>query len=173
VRTVSGLAEEIEPHIPALRRYAWALIRNQDAADDLVQDCLERAIGRWYLRRGDVNLRAWLFTILRNIFLNDQRRRNRRGPHLDLDDADGHASPDPGGERTLIARDALTALDRLSEEQRSLLLLIAVEDFSYEEAAELFKVPIGTIMSRLHRARAELRRQIEEGTRVTTLRRVK
>ncbi len=63
---MSDLAAEIERHIPALRRYAWALLRNQDAADDLVQDCLERALGRWHLRRRDASTRAWLFTVLRN-----------------------------------------------------------------------------------------------------------
>jgi RNA polymerase sigma-70 factor (ECF subfamily) len=169
---VSDPAAEIEPHIPALRRYAWALLRNQDAADDLVQDCLERALGRWHLRRRDANSRAWLFTILRNLFLNGRRQNIRRGPHLGYDEADGHPSADPGGERALIARDALQTLDALPEEQRSLLLLIGVEDLSYAEAAAVFDVPTGTIMSRLSRARAELRRLVEGGSRVT-LRRVK
>jgi RNA polymerase sigma factor (sigma-70 family) len=169
---VSGLAAEIEPHIPALRRYAWALLRDQAAADDLVQDCLERAIGRWHLRRRDGNPRAWLFSILRNQFLNDLRQRGRRGAHVEYKDADGHAAPDADGERTLMVRDALQALYALSEEQRSLLLLIGVEDFSYQEAADLFGVPVGTIMSRLSRARENLRKVIEGGTRMT-LRRVK
>jgi RNA polymerase sigma factor (sigma-70 family) len=169
---VSNLAAEIEPHIPALRRYAWALLRNQDAADDLVQDCLERALGRWHLRRHDADLRAWLFTILRNQYLNNVRERNRRGPHVEFQESDGHTSADGDGERNLMGRDALQALNALPEEQRSLLLLIAVEDFSYQEAARLFGVPTGTIMSRLNRARANLRKVIEGGARMT-LRRVK
>jgi RNA polymerase sigma factor (sigma-70 family) len=169
---VTDLAAEIEPHIPALRRYAWALLRNQDAADDLVQDCLERALGRWHLRRQDANPRAWLFTILRNLYLNNVRERNRRGPHVEFQESDGHASADGDGERNLMGRDALNALNALPEEQRSLLLLIAVEDFSYQEAAILFGVPTGTIMSRLNRARANLRKVIEGGARMT-LRRVK
>ena len=166
------LAAEIEPHIPALRRYAWALVRNQDAADDLVQDCLERALGRRHLRRRDADLRAWLYTILRNLHLNNVRTRNRRGPHVEFQEADNQTSADGDGERNLIVRDALRAIDDLPEEQRSLLLLIAVEDFSYQEAADLFGVPTGTIMSRLSRARANLRNLIESGSRMT-LRRVK
>jgi RNA polymerase sigma factor (sigma-70 family) len=169
---VSDLAAEIEPHIPALRRYAWALLRDQDAADDLVQDCLERAVGRWHLRRRDGNARAWLFTILRNLHLDNVRRIVRRGPHVEYQDADGHTSPDADGERTLIVRDALQALNALSEEQRSLLLLVGVEEFSYQEAANLFGVPLGTIMSRLSRARENLRKVIDGGARMT-LRRVK
>jgi RNA polymerase sigma factor (sigma-70 family) len=169
---VSDLAAQIEPHIPALRRYAWALLRNQDAADDLVQDCLERALGRWHLRRRDANPRAWMFTILRNLYLNDVRERKRRGLHVEFQETDGHVSGELDGERNLMGRDALYALNALPEEQRSLLLLIAVEDFSYQEAATLFGVPTGTIMSRLNRARANLRKVIEGGARVT-LRRVK
>jgi RNA polymerase sigma factor (sigma-70 family) len=169
---VNDLAAEIEPHIPALRRYAWALLRNQDAADDLVQDCLERALSRWHLRGRDADPRAWLFTILRNLHLNAIRQRSRRGPHVEYLEADGHVSPDGDGERSLMGRDALNALNFLTEEQRSLLLLIAVEDFSYQQAADLFGVPSGTIMSRLSRARAALRKAIEGGARMT-LRRVK
>jgi RNA polymerase sigma factor (sigma-70 family) len=169
---VNDLAADIERHIPALRRYAWALLRNQDAADDLVQDCLERALGRWHLRRREADSRAWLFTIQRNLYLNNVRERNRRGPHVEFQEADGHVSADGDGERSLMGRDALLALDALPEEQRSLLLLIAVEDFSYQEAATLFGVPTGTIMSRLNRARANLRKAIEGSARMT-LRRVK
>ena len=169
---MSNLAAEIETHIPALRRYAWALLRDQDAADDLVQDCLERALGRWHLRRRDASVRAWLFTMLRNLHLNNMRSASRRGPHVEIDEADGHASAEADGERTLMVRDALQAFNTLSEEQRSLLLVVAVDNFSYQEAASLFGVPTGTIMSRLSRARATLHKAIECGARVT-LRRVK
>ena len=166
------LAAEIEPHIPALRRYAWVLLRNQDAADDIVQDCLERAVSRWHLRRHDADPRALLFTILRNVYLNHARQRSRRGAHVELQEAVGKPSPDGDGERTLMGRDALQALYLLSEEHRSLLLLIGVDDFSYQEAAMVFGVPIGTIMSRLNRARGELRRLVENGATMA-LRRVK
>lgn len=79
------LAALLEPQIPSLRRYAWALLRSEEAADDLVQDTLERAISRWHLRRRDGDLRAWLFTVQRNLFLTAMRQRARRGPHVGTD----------------------------------------------------------------------------------------
>jgi RNA polymerase sigma-70 factor (ECF subfamily) len=161
----------LEPEIPALRRYAYALLRNDDAADDLVQDCLERALSRWYLRRRDGDLRAWLFTILRNLYISDFRRRRRRGSHVGLDDA-AALGVDPAQEAQVETRDVLVALDQLSEEQKSVLLLVGVEDFSYEEAARLLGVPLGTVMSRLARGRQRLRSLLENG-RSTLLRRVK
>ncbi|MGP9813692.1 RNA polymerase sigma factor [Rhodopseudomonas sp. NSM] len=166
------IAAEIEPLIPSLRRYARALLRDRDAADDLVQSTLERALTRWRLRRPGGDLRAWLFTIERNLYLDQRRRAVRRGGTVDLDSrvvlADGAAGP----ERALIARDALARLDDLPEDQRSLLLLIGVEELSYEQAARMFDVPVGTIMSRLSRAREALRTSLETG-RATVLRRVK
>ena len=83
----------------------------------------------------DADPRAWLFTILRNLYLNNVRQRNRRGPHVEYQETDGQFAADGDSERSLIGRDALLALDALPEEQRSLLLLIAVEDFTYQEAA--------------------------------------
>ncbi len=163
---------ELEPHIPALRRFAWAMVRDSQAADDLVQDCLEKAISRWHTRRQDADARSWLFTILRNLFLNGVRQQARRGRHLGIEALDDVASPDGGGERVVIAKDALAALDGLTEEHRALLLLIGVEELSYQQAADVFGLPIGTIMSRLSRARAQLRRAIESDERVP-LRRVK
>lgn len=176
------MAALIEPHVPALRRFAWALLRNEAAADDLVQDCLERAISRWHLRRLEGSAKAWLFAILHNLFVSGRRAASRRGPALPLggEGEDGFALADPAAAATaegrLVWRDALAALDALPEEQRAVLLLVGVEDFSYEEAARLTGVPIGTVMSRLSRGRERLRRLLEgeevPGTR-TALRRVK
>lgn len=161
----------LEPLIPVLRRYAYALVRNHDAADDLVQDTLERALSRWSLRRTDGDLRAWLFTILRNLHLSAERQRQRRGPHLDVD-----AILPPGAAATqeagLEMQDVLAALDQLPEEQKSLLLLVGVEDLSYDDAARVLGVPPGTVMSRLSRGRQRLRSILETG-RATLLRRVK
>jgi RNA polymerase sigma factor (sigma-70 family) len=161
----------IEPLIPALRRYAYALRRDHAAADDLVQDTLERALLHWSSRRSDGNLRAWLFTILRNLHIGSRRQAQRRGTTVEIEEAD---LPDTaaGPDSMLETRDVLAALDQLPEEQKSLLLLVGVEDFSYEEAARILDVPIGTVMSRLSRARKRLR-SIVEGDRVTLLRRVK
>ncbi len=161
----------LEPLIPALRRYAYALLRDHDAADDLVQDTLERALSRWLLHRPDGDLRAWLFTIQRNLFVNAWRRRQRQGPHAALDDV---ASPGVAAQQEagLEVQDVLAALDQLPEEQKSLLLLIGVEDFSYDDAARILGVPTGTVMSRLSRGRQKLRSILETG-RATLLRRVK
>lgn len=161
----------LEPLIPQLRRYAYALTRDGESADDLVQDTLERALSRWTLRRRDGDLRAWLFAIERNLYLSSIRSRARRGSETSLSDAD-----EPGGpalqDSGLAARDALEALDRLPEDHRSVLLLVGVEDLTYEETARVLGVPVGTVMSRLSRGRARLRMLIETG-RPGFLRRVK
>jgi RNA polymerase sigma-70 factor, ECF subfamily len=150
----------IELHIPGLRRFACALLRgDHHSADDLVQDCLERALSRWHQRRSDGDLRGWLYTILYNRFLSDQHRRQRRGVHralLEIGEAElpGIAG---GQDWALEHRDLLRAFAALPEEQRSVLVLVAVEDLSYEEAARVLGVPIGTVMSRLSRGRERLR----------------
>jgi RNA polymerase sigma-70 factor (ECF subfamily) len=160
----------LEAHIAALRRYAFGLVREHDAADDLVQDCLERALSRWYSRRRDGDLRAWLFTILRNLYINAYRARRRRGPVGQLDEALDAGTSDPVA--GIEARNALAALDLLPEDQKSLLLLIGVEGLSYGEAAEILGIPIGTVMSRLARARQRYRTIVETG-HAPVLRRVK
>jgi RNA polymerase sigma-70 factor (ECF subfamily) len=167
------IAALIEPHIPALRRYAWALLRDQEAADDLVQDCLERAVGRWRLRRRDGDLKAWLFAIQHNLFIDGLRRKRRDLMRIHVEDLSG--IPEPGGveqESRAAMRDILACLDALPAEQRAVILLIGVEDLSYEEAARVLEIPIGTVMSRLSRGREKLRRQLEAGAQ-PVLRRVK
>jgi len=161
----------IEPHIPALRRYAFALLRDRDRADDLVQDTLERALSRWLLRRGDADVRAWLFTILRNLHVSAWRRDRRHGATVAVDETTMPAIA-ARQDTALEVRDVLAALDQLPEEQKSLLLLVGVEDFSYEDAARILGMPIGTVMSRLSRARQRLRSVVETG-KVALLRRVK
>lgn len=172
---MDDIARQIEPLIPALRRYAFALARNHEAADDLVQDCLERALSRWLLRRRDGGLRAWLFTILRNLYIDDYRRHRRHGPHAPIDELNS-PSVEPSQEAGLGLRDLMAALDRLPEDQKSLLLLVGVEDLSYEETARVLDIPLGTVMSRLSRSRAKLRSVLDAGLetgRASFLRRVK
>ena len=161
----------LEPLIPALRRYAYALLRDHDAADDLVQDTLERALSRWALRRSDGDLRAWLFTIQRNLYVSALRQGQRRGAHVELDEA---TTPSTAAQQQsgIEVQDILATLDQLPEEQKSLLLLVGVEDFSYDDAARIMGVPLGTVMSRLSRGRQRLRALLETG-RTTLLRRVK
>lgn len=149
----------IRPLIPALRRYARALLRDRTAADDLVQDCLERAISRWHQRREDYDARAWIFTILHNLAMTRLRRSARRPVHVGLDDTDATGlSVAASQEDGLRHRELLAALAQLPEEQRSVLLLVTVEELSYAETARVLDVPIGTVMSRLSRARERLAR---------------
>jgi RNA polymerase sigma-70 factor (ECF subfamily) len=169
---MSEIARLIEPHVPALRRYAWALLRDHHQADDLVQDCLERAVSRWQLRRRDGNLRAWLFAILHNLFISRQRRRKRESLAAGLEDALlAPASLDDPAQAVTV-RDLLRGLAALPDEQRAAVLLVGVEDMSYQEAAAVLGVPIGTLMSRLSRGRDRLRRLID-GDAPPSLRRVK
>ena len=160
----------LEPQIPALRRYAFALTRNHAAADDLVQDCLERAVSRWYLRAPDSEIRPWLFTILHNLFVSTQRAQRRR-PLYDTLGGDVEAQVPPGQEAGLLGQDIRTQFARLSEEHQSVLLLVGVEGLAYGTAAKVLGVPVGTVMSRLSRAREQFRRYLE-GER-PALRRVK
>src|SRR6476469_7771657 len=163
-------ARLLEEQIPALRRYAFALVRDHDVADDLVQDSLERALSRRYLRHPKGDLRAWLFTILRNLYISAYRTRKRRDIWTTIEEA--QSSIEPEQEAGLQAHDVLAAIDQLPEEQKSLLLLISVEDLSYEQAARVLAMPIGTVMSRLFRARQRLRTVMEDG-HTPVLRRVK
>jgi RNA polymerase sigma factor (sigma-70 family) len=155
----------VEPLIPGLRRYARSLLRDRDAADDLVQDCLERVISRWHQRRADGDTRAWVYTILHNLAINQLRQRARRGRHIEIDDADEDSVARlPTQEDGLRHRDVVRALETLSEEQRSVLLLVSVEALSYAETARVLDIPIGTVMSRLARARDKLLQVMEGGT---------
>jgi RNA polymerase sigma-70 factor (ECF subfamily) len=154
---MSDMASIIEPIIPALRRYARGLMRDRWAADDLVQDCLELAIGRWHQRHADGNPRAWVFAIFHNLFRTRMRRMARRPLHVAIEDTDESAlTVGASQDQQLHYREVLDALAQLPEEQRSVLLLVTVEDVSNADAAKVLDVPIGTVMSRLSRARARL-----------------
>jgi RNA polymerase sigma-70 factor, ECF subfamily len=150
-------------HIAALRRYARALLGDRIEADDLVQDCLTRALSRAHLWRPGTDLRAWLFTILHNIHINNLRsRRVHVAANEDLShgrNARAMAAP-PDQDARLELRDLERALERIPDEQRQVLLLVGMEGMSYDEAARVVGVPIGTIMSRVARGRDALRRSM-------------
>ena len=148
----------IETEIPGLRRFACVLLRGDREAADLVQDTLERALSHWNLWRSRGNLRSWLCTILYNWFLSNQHRVRRRGPHDALTEETELPGTDGGQHSTLEHRDLLRGFSALPEEQRAVLLLVGVEDLSYQDAARVLGVPIGTVMSRLSRGRERLRR---------------
>jgi RNA polymerase sigma-70 factor (ECF subfamily) len=163
---LSVFAKELEAAIPALRRYARALTRDAEIADDLVQDTLVRALRSQHLFHGG-EVRSWLYTILTNLNRNRLRSLARRPAPAPLGDADAPqmAGPEAGG------RDIERALASLVEDQRSALLLVVLEGLSYREVAAVQGVPIGTVMSRLSRARAQIKSYLD-GER-PALRRVK
>lgn len=146
----------IVDELPHLRRYALFLARDVAIAEDLVQDCVERAIDRADQFKPGTSFRAWLFTILRSIFLNQQRRAANR-PLAPEDNATAiQSSVGASQESHVEMRQLETALQKLSSAHRDVLLLIVIEGFSYEEAADMLEVPLGTVRSRLSRARREL-----------------
>ena len=164
-------AHLFDEHIPRLRRYARALTGDRAQADDLVQECLVRAWEKLSLWRRGSDLRAWLFTILHNVFVNELRRAKRRPELLAFDDEALDAPRRATQEDGLAMRDLETALSNLPLDQRAVLLLVAVEELSYEQTAKTLDIPVGTVMSRLSRAREHLRLQLNgEGP---ALRRVK
>jgi len=146
----------ISEQIPRLRRYARALAGDRAAADDLVQDTLERALSRFHLWRRGSDLRAWLFTIMHNIYVNQARSRARR-QHEALETEPNAEALRARDMDWMELRDLAGALGRVPEEQRAVLLLVGLEQFTYEEAARMLDIPIGTVMSRLSRGRERLR----------------
>ena len=147
-------------HIPSLRRYARALTGGRpDDADDLVQDTLERAYAKWHLWRIGSNLRPWLFSIMHNVFINQISLLKHQVPHTSLDDAAEIAIPATQSDR-LEGLDVVAAVQKLPHELRTVLLLVTLEDFSYAQTAKTLDIPIGTVMSRLARARQQLRERM-------------
>jgi RNA polymerase sigma-70 factor (ECF subfamily) len=144
-------------HLPRLRRYARALTGDVNRADDLVQDTLERALAKLDLWQPGSDLRAWLFTLMHNLFVNQIRIRRP----LETVMEDALDEPVSGGQmEALAARDIHAALAQLPEEQRAVLLLVGLEQFGYAEAAQVLGVPTGTVMSRLSRARERMRQML-------------
>lgn len=147
--------EQILAHIPALRRYARLLAGDAASADDLVQDTLERACVKWSLWKPGTALRAWLMTLMHNLYLNRVRSQGRDDDHDVLDEASGPTHEPLAHTPDLM--DLERALARLSPTLRTVLLLVSVEEYTYAEAAEILQIPVGTVMSRLHRAREAMR----------------
>ncbi|OGA65504.1 MAG: RNA polymerase subunit sigma-24 [Betaproteobacteria bacterium RIFCSPLOWO2_12_FULL_68_20] len=147
-------AERLVELIPRLRRYARALVGDRASADDLVQDTLERAWAKLHLYSRGTDLRAWLFTVMHNVHVNKLRASRATDPLED--EMPELAQRAPQGD-ALLVRDLERAIGRLPSEQREVLLLVTLEEMSYDEAARTLDIPIGTVMSRLSRAREKLR----------------
>ena len=149
----------IEAEIPRLRRYARFLVGDVDRADDLVQECLTRAIAKIDSWQPGTNMRAWLFVIMRNCHFNDLRRKSRSPI---IEDAETAFAATPGNQEAHLAlQEVRRAFFNLSEEHREVLLLVAIEGLAYEEAASIIGVPIGTVRSRASRARQALRQAVD------------
>ncbi len=169
---MSDFTRNVERQIPALRRYARALVRDPVSADDLVQDCLERALGRRRLWRPGSNLRAWLFTILHNLHANNARSAARRPAAVALEETTPALARPADQVERIEAAQLLRALDTLPEAQRQVILLAGLEGLPYREIARVLNLPLGTVMSRLSRGRERLRHLMaDEGP--PTIRRVK
>ncbi|MBI4190648.1 MAG: sigma-70 family RNA polymerase sigma factor [Betaproteobacteria bacterium] len=163
---------EIALQIPRLRRYARALTGEHAAADDLVQDTLERALSKFHLWRPGSNMRAWVFTIMHNVYVNQLRARIAR-PERESDDAAFEVQVRADQDDALEIRDLHQALRQLPDEQREVLLLVGLEQLTYGETAKVLGIPIGTVMSRLARGRERLRAALAGKPVVTHLKAVK
>lgn len=151
--------QELVIHLPSLRRYAYALTGSQQNAEDLVQDCLARAWEKLHLWQIGSNLRTWLFTIMHNLYINQCKKKKPTVSIEDIDEiADNYSSP----EQQIYVEDLQKALHQLPFDQKEVLLMVALEGMQYSEVAKILNVPIGTVMSRLHRARERLRLWLEK-----------
>jgi RNA polymerase sigma-70 factor, ECF subfamily len=158
---MSELSCLVEREIPRLRRYARALTRTADRADDLVQDTLVRALAKGHLWQPGTDIRAWLFTIMHNQYVNTVRRQARETATVDVEQVSSTlvATTDPTSSWQL--RELDRALARLPDEQREVVLLVGLEGMAYDSAAQILRVPIGTVRSRLSRGRETLRGLME------------
>ena len=168
-----NFSKELALQIPYLRRFARSLSGDPASADDLVQDCIERALSKARLFDGERPLRPWLYTILRNIFISGLRRDSRSAVVKNVDELDENElakSPEQEDQMTmtLIAK----ALNSLPPQHREVIVLVGIEELSYRDVAEIIGVPIGTVMSRLSRARNQLQSILEERGQ-TVLRKVR
>ena len=150
------LLDQLESEIADLRRYARSLCHDTDRADDLVQDCLERAISHLDQFRPGTNLRSWLFTILKHGFIDNQRTKVRRGVHVPLEDWSSSACHEAEQPVQLEVRDVLDAIDGLRTEERQVIDFVIFKGMRYREASKKLDVAVGTIKSRLARARSSL-----------------
>jgi len=159
--------------IPALRRYARALCRDFSEADDLLQECLLRAVSKRRLWIRGRKLRPWLFTMLHNLFVNGLRRHDAIRAAGDADFEALASSSAEDTDQLCTISDFEQALQRLTAEQREVLLLVGIEQMSYREVAKVADVPVGTVMSRLARAREKLAASLEGEIKLTNIKRVK
>ena len=161
---MSQVAQHIETHIPALMRYARALAHNPTAAEDLVQECVVRALTKADLYKPDTNLRAWLFTVMHNLYVSEVRRNGKWKEAANPEAALDSLSVPPSQTHSVMLRAVREALRRLPNQQKAILYMVGVEGQSYKEVASQLEIPVGTVKSRCSRARETLQRELAEGT---------
>jgi RNA polymerase sigma-70 factor (ECF subfamily) len=159
---MNEVARKIEEHVPALQRYALSLARNPIAADDLVQECVVRALTKARLYKPGTNLRAWLFTILHNLHVSEARRAGKWKQPADPEAALATLSVPASQPESVMLRAVNKAMMALPDQQRLILLCVGVEGKSYEEVSEEFGIPVGTVKSRCFRARAALQKDLNK-----------
>jgi len=157
-------SDALVAQLPGLRRYAMALAGNAALADDLVQDCIERALGQEAQLRELARMAGWLRRILYHLYIDEIRRGRRRGREQDIADLADHLELSAPAPDNSAVKEFIHAVNRLSVEHRQILLLVSVEELSYREIAEELDVPLGTVMSRLARARERLRELMENNS---------
>jgi RNA polymerase sigma-70 factor, ECF subfamily len=158
---MEGFGRLVEAEIPRLRRYARALIRDAEKADDLVQSCLTRALTKQRLWQPGTDLRAWLFTILHNQYVNEIRRLAREVNTVSIHHIELLATVPPNAIPSLQLRDLEAAMGKLLPEQRQVILLVGLEGLRYDQVAAILGIPIGTVRSRVSRARHLLRKLMD------------
>lgn len=161
------LAAELAALLPRLRRFARTLARDPEDADDLVQSALERGLGRLDQWQAGTRLDSWMFRIVQNLWIDWLRSPagRLRGDHVPLDDAAELAGSDGrDGEVRVDLQRTLAAMQRLPHDQRVVVALVCVEALTYQEAAAVLEVPVGTVMSRLARGRQRLHQMLQPGT---------
>jgi RNA polymerase sigma factor (sigma-70 family) len=161
VRGGDNFGADLLEALPRLRRYAIALVGDRSLADDLVQDCVERALKNRAALKDDRRLFGWLRTILHNLYMDALRERRSRGTTVDLDEMADSLSVSIGPSDRTMGLDFTRAMERLSADHRQILLLVGLEGLSYRDVAIELEIPIGTVMSRLARAREQLRVRLQ------------
>lgn len=157
----SRLANELNENLPKLKSYAVAITRDPNDADDIVQECVKRAITYIHDDSHIRSMQAYLFTILNNVYMDELSRRKRCGTTVDIKTVENSIYAQPPQMPHMECLDVARAFSKLSPDQRKVMQLISVNGMSYQAAAKQLDVPIGTVMSRLNRAREALRERLE------------
>ncbi len=160
---MTDIRHMIPEHIPHLRRRALQLSWNEADADDLVNDCIVKAIEKSHLWRPGSNLRAWLSVILRNLFISRYRQQAVRPTLVEFEESTSTLRSEPRQEKAMEVSALQSAMNNLPRDQRGVVSLVCLQGLSYQEAADQVGVPIGTIRSRLSRARQALEAEMESG----------